>query len=239
MVYTLLAVSFLIGFVVFGIGSTGIGSISDLFSGGGGGSTSSAYDSQISHAQAELRKDPKNEQALLNLARYQFLAGQTGVSQTSPTQPPTVSDEATTDFSQAVDAWSRYLKLAKKPDPALASEMAQAYQVLGDVNGAVRAQRIFAAAQPSANTIGQLALYLYASGNLKAGDAAAKRAVAKAPKSLRKNIKTQLAQIRTRASKFVKAQKQAAKASGGAQAAKSQLQNPFSGLAPSTTPTTP
>ena len=36
-VYSLLAVSFLIGFVFFGVGTGGIGSISDLFVGGGSG----------------------------------------------------------------------------------------------------------------------------------------------------------------------------------------------------------
>jgi hypothetical protein len=242
-VYSLLAVSFLIGFVFLGIGSGGIGSISDLFGGGGGSSSSSAYDPQISHAKAELKKDPQNEQALQNLARYQFLAGQTGVTQTAPGQAPTISDQATSDFSQAVDAWTRYLKVTDKPDPALASEMAQAFQVLGDADGAVRAQRIFAAAQPSANTIGQLALYNYAAGNLAAGDATAKKAVAKAPASTRKQIKAQLNQIAVRARKFVKQQKKAAKAAkaagGGQNPGASQLQNPFSGLSPSAPPTTP
>ena len=242
MVYSLLAASFLIGFVLFGVGTGGLGSISDLFGGGGSGSTSSAYDSQINHAKAVLKKDPQNQQALQNLARYELLAGQTGVTQSSdPTQPPTVSDDAATNFSAAADAWTRYLKVAKKPDPTIASQMAQVYfQFLNDPNGAIRAQRIFADAQPSANTIGQLAIYEYAAGNQKAGDATAKAAVAKAPASSRKQIKSQLDQISKQAAKFFAAQKAAAKASGGSQGAgASQLQNPFSGLSPSGTPTTP
>jgi hypothetical protein len=245
-VYTLLAASFLIGFVLFGVGTGGIGSISDLFGGGGSsGSTSSAYDSQINHAKAVLKKDPQNQQALQNLARYELLAGQTGVTQSSdPTQPSTVSDDAAANFSAASDAWSRYLKVAKKPNPSLASQMATIYfQFLNDPNGAIRAQKIFADAQPSANTIGQLAIYEYAAGNMKAGDADAKQSVAKAPASSRKQIKSQLDQISKQAAKFFAAQKQAAKAakaSGSSQSpGASQLQNPFSGLSPSTTPTTP
>ena len=47
-VYGMLAAFFLVGFVFFGVGSGGIGSLSDLFKGGSGGSTSSAFDSQNS-----------------------------------------------------------------------------------------------------------------------------------------------------------------------------------------------
>jgi hypothetical protein len=240
-VYSLLAASFLIGFVLFGVGTGGIGSLSDLFGGGGGSSsTSSAYDPQINHAKAQLKKDPQDEQALQNLVRYQLLAGQTGVSQSDPTQPPTVSDDGAADFASASDAWTRYLKVAKKPDPALASQMAQVdFQFLNDASGAARAQQIFADAQPSANTIGTLAIYQYAAGNQKAGDASAKQAVAKSPKASRNQVKSQLTSIKKRAQKFFAAQKAAAKASGGSQGAgASQLQNPFGGLS-QTTPTTP
>jgi hypothetical protein len=243
-VYSLLAVSFLIGFVLFGIGSGGIGSISDLFGGGGGGSTSSAYDSQINHARAQLKKDPKNEQALRNLARYEFLAGQTGVSQTTPTSPTqTVSNEAQANYSQAVGAWARYVKLAKKPDPALASQIAQAYAFLGDLNGAARAQRIFATAQPSGFSYGQLADYLYRSLQIGAGDAAARKAVAHAHGAQAKQIKSLLAKEASQVRKFkrqqAKATKAAQSAGGSRSAGSSQLQNPFSGIAPSTTPTAP
>ena len=129
--------------------------------------------------------------------------------------------------------------MAKKPDPVLASEMAQAYVYLDDPNGAVKAQRIFAEAQPSMNTIGQLALYLYAAGDFKAGDAASKKAVAKAPKAQAKQIQTQLTAIKKRAEKFAKQQKAAAKASGGSSSGANELQNPFSSLAPTPPPAAP
>jgi hypothetical protein len=243
-VYSLLAVSFLIGFVLFGVGTGGLGSLSDLFGGGGGSSTSSAYDSQINHAKAVLKKDPQDEQALFNLTRYELLAGQSGVSQpdpSDPTQVPTVSDEGMTDFTAASDAWTRYLKVAKKPDPAIASQIAQVdFAFLNDPAGAARAQQIFADAQPSASTLGNLAIYQYAAGNQQAGDATAKQAVAKAPKVSRNQVKSQLASIKKQAKKFFAAQKAGAKASSGSQSAgASQLQNPFSGLSPSGTPTTP
>jgi len=94
-VYGMLAALFLLGFVFFGVGSGGIGSITDLLNGGGsGGSASSAFDSQISHAQQQLKQDPKNEQALANLASYEYQKGRTGITQSSSTAPPNVSDDA-------------------------------------------------------------------------------------------------------------------------------------------------
>jgi hypothetical protein len=238
-VYSLLAASFLIGFVFLGIGTGGLGSISDLFGGGGGGSTSSAYDSQIAHAKAELKKDPKDAQALQNLTRYEYLAGQSGVTQDTTTGQLTVSDDAKTSFSDATDAWARYVKVARKPDATLASQIAQAYVAINDPTGAAEAQRIYADARPSSNSIGTLAIYQYSAGDFKAGDASAKKAVAEAPKATRKQIETQLNGIANRAHKFYKAQAAAAKASasGSQSPGASQLQNPFGGLAPtSTTP---
>ena len=229
-VYGGLAASFLIGFVFFGIGSGGIGSISDLFGGGSGSSTSSAFDTQINNAKDQLKKDPQNEQALANLASYEYQAGRTGITQPTTGAPPEVSDDAQAALNEAVDAWTRYLKVAKKPDAILASSMAQAYVFLDDPVGAVRAQRIYADAQPNANTIGQLALYLYAAGQFAAGDKAAKEAVAKSPKATAKQIEAQLASIKTRAQKFAKAQKAAAKTQPGKGPSSSEVQDPFSGL---------
>ena len=83
----------------FGVGSGGIGSISDLFGGGGsGGSTSSAFDTQINNAKEALKKDPENEQALSNLASYEYQSARTGVTQSSPTAPPQVSTDAQDAF---------------------------------------------------------------------------------------------------------------------------------------------
>ena len=70
------------------------------------------------------------------------------------------------------------------------------YVFLNDASGAAKAQQIVAADQPSQNSYGNLALYLYSAGDIRRGDAAAKKAVSLAPKSLRKQVKQQLDQIR-------------------------------------------
>jgi len=209
-VYSLLAASFLIGFVFFGVGSGGIGSISDLFGGGSSGSTTSQFDSQIDAANAKLQKNPKDTDALLKLAENEWFKAKTGVTQDPNTGQVSISDDSHTELGQSADAWSKYLKLNKgQPDSGVAAEMVQVYALLNDAEGAAQAQRIVAAETPSQNSYGSLALYLYAGGNIAGGDAAAKKAVDLAPKSLRKQVETQLQQSRQQA---VKLKKQAAKA---------------------------
>jgi hypothetical protein len=209
-VYSLLAVSFLIGFVFFGVGSGGIGSISDLFGGGSSGSTTSQFDSQIDAANAKLQKNPKDTDALLKLAENEWFKAKTGVTQDPNTGQVSISDDSHTELGQSADAWSKYLKLNKgQPDSGVAAEMVQVYALLNDAEGAAQAQRIVAEKTPSQNSYGSLALYLDAGGNIAGGDAAAKKAVDLAPKSLRKQVETQLQQSRTQA---VKLKKQAAKA---------------------------
>ncbi len=198
-VYGLLAASFLIGFVFFGVGTGGgIGSISDLFSGGGGSSTSSQFDDQIDAANEQLTKDPKDTAALLKLAENEWFKAKSGVEQDPNTGQVTgISDEAHTDLGQSADAWTKYLKLNQgKPDSGVASEMVQVYYLLGDASGAAKAQGIVTSKTPNTGTYNQLAYFEYASLDIAAGDAAAKKSVSLAPSIQRKQLKNQLDQIR-------------------------------------------
>jgi len=108
--------------------------------------------------------------------------------------------------------------------------MVQAYILLGDASGASTAQRIVAARTPSQNSYGTLALILYEGGDIAAGDAAAKKAESLAPKSVRKQIATQLESVRKQG---LKVKKQQAKAQKNAPPPTTQganpLQSPFGG----------
>jgi hypothetical protein len=212
-VYSLLAVSFLIGFVFFGVGTGGIGSISDLFGGGGsGGSLSSQFDDQIDSANAKLAKDPKDPQALLQLAKYEYFKGKQGVTQDASTGQVSVSQDGHTELGNSADAWAKYLRVNKgKPDPGTAAYMVQVYYLLNDASGAAQAQRIVATHTPSAGAYGQLAFYEYAATDIAAGDAAAKKAESLAQGTQKKQIKTQLASIRKQAVKLKQQQAKAAK----------------------------
>jgi hypothetical protein len=230
-VYALLAGSFLIGFVFFGVGTGGLGSISDLFRNNSGGSTSSQFDSAINAANQKLTKNPKDSAALLKLAENEWFKAKTGISQDQNTGQVSISSDAHTALGQSADAWAKYLKVNKaKPDTGVAAEMTQVYYLLNDFPGAANAQQIVVAKTPNSGTYGQLAFFEYAAFRIPAGDQAAKKAEGMAPKLQRKTLKTQLDQIRSQA---VKLKKQQAKAQKNAPPPTSPganpLQNPLGG----------
>ena len=85
-VFALLAGVFAISFVGFGIGSDAGGGLFDAVGigggggahGGGGGNSprNPQFEQQIQDAEAQLASNPTDEQALLDIARARFLAGQ-------------------------------------------------------------------------------------------------------------------------------------------------------------------
>jgi hypothetical protein len=210
-VYATLAALFLVGFVAFGIGSDVSGGFADLFgSGGSGGSVSSQFDDQIDSANEQLAANPNDSAALLKLSKYRYFKAKQGVTQDQTTGEISVSEDANTELGKAVDAWEKYLKVNKgRPSPTDAAQIVQAYYFLNDFGGAAEAQQIVAEDQPSSGAYGQLAYYRYASLNIPAGDKAASKAEAEAPKAQRGQLKRQLAAIRKEA---VKAEKRLAKA---------------------------
>ena len=234
--YAALAAIFLVGFVGFSIGSGnapgGLFDAIGLGDSSGSGSLSAQFDDQIDAANQQLAKDPKDTDALLKLAKYEYFKGKQGVSTDPETGAPTVSEDAHTELGAAVDDWEKYVKLVKgDPDPGVAGEMVQAYFLLNDAEGAAQAQRIVAEDQPSSGSYGQLAFFLYSAADIPAGDAAAKKALAEASGSQRKAIDKQLSGIRKKA---VKLEKQLAKARKQAPAptapGANPLQNPFGGV---------
>ena len=96
-VYATLAILMGGSLVLFGIGSDAPGGILDAvgLGGGSGGSTNPEYEEQIEDAEARLEANPKDEAALLDLARYRYLsATQTGVTANPETGAPEVSEDA-------------------------------------------------------------------------------------------------------------------------------------------------
>jgi hypothetical protein len=236
-VYALLAVIFLVGFVGFSIGSGGSpGGIFDALGLGNGSSSSSSssqFDDQISNAETRLQKDPKDEAALLKLARYEYLKGQAELSVDQSTGQPVLTDSSQTDLGNAVDAWERYLKVAKGgANVEVASQIVQGYYLLGDAAGAARSQEIIANDQPNAGNLGQLAFFLYASGDLSGGDAAAARAVKAAAPADKKDLQKQFDQLREQAQKVLKAQKKASTTTPSGGTGTTPLQDPFGGVTP-------
>jgi hypothetical protein len=233
-VYALLAALFLIGFVGFGVGSeAGTGGIFDAIGIGGdddGGSTSPQYESDIENAEERLAQDPKDERALLTLARVHYLAGRDGLEADETTGQPIVTDEARVEFDESVQAWERYLKVEKKqPDANAAGLVVQGYVFLNDAEGAAETQRIVADARPSAGTLSNLAFYLYAGGDIEGGDEVAKQAVAEAEGTEKSTTRKELAGIRKAAVKQEEKLKKAAKQAEDAPPGQNPLETPLGG----------
>jgi tetratricopeptide (TPR) repeat protein len=222
-VYAILAFLFLLGFVGFGIGSPGTGGIFDALGLGGGDSATSnpQFDEDISKAEAQLKKDPKNEQALLTLAEVHYAAGNSS-SETDPeTGQVTVTDESRTEYQESTAAWERYLKLnPKNPDPGTAAQVFRAYDALAnsesdpaalesELKGGALTAKLIAEDNPSANTWATAARYAYLAGDTPEGDAAAAKAKQEASGSEVKQLDKLLAQAKTVGTKLQKQIKQA------------------------------
>lgn len=239
-----LALLFAVGFVGFGIGGETSGGIFDAIGLGGGSSSddpTSQYEQQIEEAEKKLQSDPKNEQALTDLARYRFLAGQEDLSFDEETGVATLTEEARSQWNQALDAWEQLLKQdPKEVDPQVAGQMVCAYvpplpvcQVQApadaiDLEGAAQTQRYVAEQDKGPGGYAQLAAFLYFQGDEKGGDEAADEAIARAEPNQRDRLQQELDKLKKDAASYVKAQEQAA--SGGAETEDPQLQDPFGGL---------
>jgi tetratricopeptide (TPR) repeat protein len=215
-IYAMLAVLMGSGLVLFGIGGSGSGLLDSIGIGGGSAnSTTSGFDDRATTLEHQLRRNPQNQQLLLQLARLRFLAGNTEVqAHTDPTTgQQTITDTAINEFDKSASAWERYLKTKpKQPDVNVAAVVVQAYQALNDAHGAATTEKLVVAKHPSTGGYANLALFLYADGNFAEGDAAASKAESLAPKSKRPLVRQQLAQLKIRAKKFVAQQKKAEKA---------------------------
>jgi tetratricopeptide (TPR) repeat protein len=256
-VFGFLAVVFAVGFVGFGIGGETQGGIFDAIGLGGGdsgGDVESTYEQNIEDAEKKLDQDPKNEDALNDLARYHFLAGQENLELDEETGVASVTDSTRSSWDDAIAAWEDLLKTdPKELDVVVANQIICAYvpplpacaveapldEI--DLEGAADTQELVAQQEDSAEAYAALAQFHYFDGNIKAGDEARDEALALADGNLAKQLDKGLEQLRSEAQKFVEQQKQAEKA-GGEEAAP-QLENPFGGLGgeaggipPATTP---
>jgi hypothetical protein len=112
--------------------------------------------------------------------------------------------------------------------PMVTAQAAESYRYLLDADGAAEAQAIVAEAQDSSSAYAQLAIYLYADGKIKQGDAAGEKAVEAAEASQRQAIRKNMDTLAEQARKQKKqlAQGPPGGASGGGQG----IEDPFGGL---------
>jgi hypothetical protein len=199
---------------------------------------------QAERTEQKLRREPESEALLLALTRQRVSAANTLTEVNPETGTPVLTPEGRQELERGVEAWSSYLKQASEPKPNSALLVSKGYfslaessttleEAVENVEGAAKAQRIAAEAQPTINSLTTLAIYEYFAGDFAAGDKAVKQAEAKAPtKAEAKEIGKQMAQYRTRGKSFEEQKKKTEKEE--AKSGKERLQNPLGGLSGST-----
>lgn len=235
-VFSFLALIFAVGFIGFGIGGEISLNPADLFN-GGGGTASSTYDEQIERAEQTLDEEPNNERALLNLAEYRYLAARESFAEDEQGRL-VVTEEASTELGEALDAWEAYLATEpRNPDVGAARQLVQAYVNVEDFGGAAETQEIIAEQEPNLQDLYYAAFYNYAAGDTQAGKRAGEEALAEASGQERKQLERALEQLEKQAAAAEK-QAERQREQGGEDA----LGEPFGGLeggggvAPPTTP---
>lgn len=244
-VYAILAVLFTVSFVGFGIGSDAAGGIFDAlgFGSGNTGPRNPQYEQRIDAARADLATDPKDTEALLELASTYALAGDDEVDVDEQTGAPILTGEALPLYEQALDAWERYLGLKPRgPEGGIAAQLLNVYILLVQsatdpaevddlLGGAMRAAAVVAEDQPSANSYGTLAEFSYLAGREEQGDEAARLAVGEAEPAERKQIERFVDDARKRGASLQKQIKQQREASATTpeQAFQNPLEEPAGG----------
>jgi hypothetical protein len=213
----------------------------------GNGSTTSAakvLQEQAERTEQKLRREPENEALLLALTRSRVSAANSLTEVNSETGATELTSEGFQELQRGIEAWSSYLKQAKEPKANTALLVSQGYftlaeasgrleEVVENIDGAAKTQRIAAEAQPTINSLTTLAIYDYYAGNFAAADKAVSEAEAKAPtKAEAKEIGKQMAEYRKRGQAFEAQKKKIEKEE--AKSGKERLQNPLGGLSGST-----
>ena len=202
-VYLGLAMLMFVGFVGFGIGSSGLGGgIGDAITGGGdGGGDTAAVErltTQVQNADVKAKATPTDAAAWAALAQARLRLANVGDN--LDTNTGTYTAEGRRQLNAAGSAWDKYVALKPTtPDERLARQMAQAYVAIGNTNAAVGAQEVLTEIDPTQQTYQNLALLAYQAGQTRKGDLAAAKAVSLAPKDEQKDLKTQLDQAKSQA----------------------------------------
>jgi hypothetical protein len=194
--YVTLAVLIGGGLVLFGIGGGVSGGLLDALRGGGGSSGGgSVYQKRVDRDQRALRRNPRDEAALRDLARSQYQL----VAQDADPNTGAFPKKDHDDLQKVASAWERYLALnPPRPDASLAGLMVQVYApgALNRPAKAAKAAEILAAANPTANAYLTLVQYATLAGQTRTADLAAQRALDLAPKGQRANVKAAIKQAR-------------------------------------------
>jgi hypothetical protein len=221
----------------FVVGPVDLGSLV----GGGGTSSTGAFDDEAQQIERKLAKDPRNEELLVRDVRARYTAGNLQIQHDPNTGAITGFPEgAVEDFNKAADAWLRYIKLNPQQPNSNVAQLAatallysaatsSAIDFSPNIKGAATAQGIYAEARPSLNSYLTLARYQFLAGDTKGGAEAGRKAAQEAPQSQQAAVEQAVAQYRKEGEQVRKQLKAATnfKPGGGG---KQALENPLGGL---------
>ncbi|RKQ92472.1 hypothetical protein C8N24_2319 [Solirubrobacter pauli] len=202
-VYLGLALLMFVGFVGFGIGSSGLsGSIGDLLR-DQGSTTDGSKDAvervstQVRAADAKTKANASDPAAWAELAQARYRLAQLGDNIDQATS--NYSAEGRRQLTAAGAAFDKYVALnPPKPDERLVRNMTQAYIAVEQPAKAVTAQEMLTEIEPAANTFSNLAILSYQAGQTRKGDLAAAKAVELTEGAdEKKQLKEQLDQAKT------------------------------------------
>jgi hypothetical protein len=249
-IYAALAVLMGGGLILFGIGGDVSGGLLDGLGVGGGGGGDTGFEDQIEDAEKRVAANPQDTDALLELVKLNYSAGNQQLEVDEATgQPIGVPPEAAESYQRTADAWDRYLKVApKQPNQGAASTTSQAYfylavsatsasEAVANLKGAAEAERVVAEATPEVGPLTALARYLYLAGDAAGAEQAKQQALAAAgPQRSRVNQELKAAQQQGEAlaKEAERAQKEAQQGGGatggGAAGGANPLQDPGGAL---------
>jgi hypothetical protein len=199
-VYGGLALLMFVGFVGFGIGSSGLsGSIGDLLrdQSGSTGDVDAVerLTTSVQNADAKTKSAPSDPAAWAALAQARVRLAQVGDNFDNAANNYT--PEGRRQLTAAGTAWDKYIALnPPTPDERLARSMTQAFLALEQPDKAVGAQEIITEIEPEANTFTNLALLAYQAGQVRKGDLAKDKALELTEPDMREALKGQLEQAK-------------------------------------------
>jgi len=194
-IYSGLALLFLVGFVGFGVGvgGGGQGGLLNALT-GNEGSGGAVYASQIKKYKKLIKEKPTDAAAWVSLTTAQLHEAGSEEYFSSATNQYTSKGKAL--LVEVASSWNSYLALnPEHPNPELAEKMLAVFgeEGLNQPAAAVQVlQIVIATKPPSEQRYAALAEYSYKAHNTREGDLAAAKAVSLAPAAQRKQLKTEL-----------------------------------------------
>lgn len=199
-VYLGLVVLFLIGFVGFGVGvgGGGGGSPIEAIFGSKEGSAASGYTKQVEEAEKRTKKNPNEAVAWAHLAEARFR--QAGGSEYYDEEKQQFTSKGKEKLAGVVDAWNRYVALKPSSPPlTITNDMVRVFgeEGLNEPAEVVSVLQLVIPTRPASVALyGDLAKYAYQAKNVSVGDLASQKTISLTPPSKRKEVESELAEIK-------------------------------------------